>query len=146
MEEKSEASKSKEQLGQLFDRIEAMLPKEAGFSKAEFEGPDIVLYMKNARAVYQDDSIVRAIASSIKKKLIIRSDESALMEVEKARELIKSIIPPEAVIANIKFMPKFSEPVFASLPLTAGSGLSPQSIMTLDPFVSRSRLLLPTSL
>ncbi len=109
LEEKSEASKSKEQLEQLFDKINAMLPKEAGFVKAEFEGPDIVLYMKNAKAVYQDDSIVRVIASSIKKKLILRSDESSLMDVEKALVLIKSIIPPEAIVANIRFMPKFSE-------------------------------------
>ena len=86
-----------------------MLPSEAGFVKAEFEGPDIVIYLKNAKAVYQDDAIVRGIASSIKKKLIIRSDDSNLMEPEKAKETITSLVPVEAVIASIKFMPKFSE-------------------------------------
>ncbi len=109
MDEKEAKEKSKEQLDQLFDKIKSMLPSEAEFVKAEFEGPDIVIYLKNAKAVYQDDAIVRSIASAIKKKLIIRSDESHLMEPEKAKEMITSLVPVEAIIANIKFMPKFSE-------------------------------------
>jgi len=109
LDEKEAKERSKEQNDQLFSKIEEMLPKEAEFVKAEFEGPDIVIYLKNAKAVYQDDAIVRGIASSIKKKLIIRSDESHLMEAEKAKELIKSLIPEEAVVASIKFMPRFSE-------------------------------------
>ena len=86
MDEKEAKEKSKEQLDQLFDKIKSMLPAEAEFVKAEFEGPDIVIYLKNAKAVYQDDAIVRGIASSVKKKLIIRSDESHLMEPEKAKD------------------------------------------------------------
>jgi hypothetical protein len=109
LDEKEAKEKSKEQLDQLFDKIKSMLPSEAEFVKAEFEGPDIVIYLKNAKAVYQDDAIVRSIASAIKKKLIIRSDESHLMEPEKAKEMITSLVPVEAIIANIKFMPKFSE-------------------------------------
>ena len=109
MDEKEAKERSKEQLDQLFDKIKEMLPSEAEFVKAEFEGPDIVIYLKNAKAVYQDDAIVRGIASSIKKKLVIRSDESHLMDPEKAKETIKSLIPPEAVVSNIRFMPRFSE-------------------------------------
>lgn len=109
LDEKEAKEKAKEQLEQLFGRIEEMLPKEAEFVKAEFEGPDIVIYLKNARAVYQDDTIVRNIASSIKKKLIIRSDESQLMKPEEAKELILKLVPEEAKIANVRFMGKFSE-------------------------------------
>ena len=94
---------------ELFEKIKEMLPGEAGYIKAEFEGPDIVVYLSNAKAMYTDDTVIRNIASSIKKKLIIRSSQDALMEPEKARAAIERIIPKEAMIHNIKFVPEFSE-------------------------------------
>lgn len=96
-------------MDEFFGKIEDMLPKEAGFVKAEFEGPDIIIYVKNIRVVYSDDTVIRGIASSIKKKLIIRSDESSLMPPEKCKPIIEGIIPAEAVIAGMRFMPRFSE-------------------------------------
>ncbi len=94
---------------ELFKKIESMLPGEVAFQKAEFEGPDIVIYVKNPKAVYQDDYIIRNIAASIKKKLIVRGDSSVLMEPEKALEIIKQIVPQEAGISNIRFLPEFCE-------------------------------------
>ena len=86
-----------------------MLPHEAGYIKAEFEGPDIVVYLSNAKEMYKDDSVIRNIASSIKKKLIIRSSPESLMDPEKAKAAIERIIPKEATIHNIKFVPEFCE-------------------------------------
>ncbi len=94
---------------ELFERIKEMLPNEAGYIKAEFEGPDIVVYLSNAKEMYKDDSVIRNIASSIKKKLIIRSSQDSLMDPEKAKAAIERIIPKEATIHNIKFVPEFSE-------------------------------------
>ncbi len=93
----------------LFDRIKSMLPSEAGFIKAEFEGPDIIIYLKNAKALYENEGIVRSIATSIKKKLVIRSEVSVLMPKAKAEEMIRSIVPPDAVINSVKFVEEFSE-------------------------------------
>ena len=93
----------------IFKKIGEMLPGEVGFVKAEFEGPDIVVYAKNAKRAYEDDSVIRNIAVSIKKKLIIRSDSSMLMQPEKALEIIKQLVPQEAGITNIKFVPEFCE-------------------------------------
>ncbi|MCL4389585.1 beta-CASP ribonuclease aCPSF1 [Candidatus Marsarchaeota archaeon] len=109
MENGSDTAKSKEHFDELFGKIAGMLPEEAGFVKAEFEGPDIVIYVKNVNAVYHDEMVVRSIASSIKKKLIIRGDESALAKPEEAKQIIERLVPKEAAIASIKFMPKFSE-------------------------------------
>ena len=107
----SEESKVKHRSDELFDKIEAMLPEEAGFVKAEFEGPDIVVYLKNTKLLYENESIIRSIASTIKKKLVIRSDSSLLMEPEKAKEIIEGLVPKEAVIGGhgIKFVPEFGE-------------------------------------
>ncbi len=109
MEEKKNGNGDKSHSAELFKRIESMLPGEVGFIKAEFEGPDIVVYVKNPKFVYQDDSVVRNIAASIKKKLIIRSDSGSLMNPEKALEIIKQLVPSEAGINNVKFVPEFSE-------------------------------------
>ncbi|MGC9190944.1 MAG: beta-CASP ribonuclease aCPSF1, partial [Candidatus Micrarchaeia archaeon] len=99
----------KAKLEELSEKIRSMLPDSVNFVKVEFEGPDIVVYMKNPKPLYENDSIIRNAASAIKKKLIIRSDSSSLMEPEKALEVINSLIPKEAVVASIKFVPEFSE-------------------------------------
>jgi len=101
--------KDKEQAEELFDKIKSMIPSEANFVKAEFEGPDIVVYLKNPKVLYIDDNVVRGIASSIKKKLVIRSEINSLMQKPKAEEIIKNLVPKEAIIANIKFIEEFSE-------------------------------------
>ena len=94
---------------ELFEKIKGMLPPQAGYIKAEFEGPDIVVYLSNAKEMYTDDSVIRNIASFIKKKLIIRSSSDALMDTEKAKAAIERIIPKEATIHSIRFVPEFSE-------------------------------------
>ncbi|MGD0729557.1 MAG: beta-CASP ribonuclease aCPSF1 [Candidatus Micrarchaeaceae archaeon] len=112
MEEKAvenKEQKDKEQAEELFDKIKSMIPSEANFVKAEFEGPDIVVYLKNPKVLYIDDNVVRGIASSIKKKLVIRSEINSLMQKPKAEEIIKNLVPKEAIIANIKFIEEFSE-------------------------------------
>ncbi|MFI5412293.1 MAG: beta-CASP ribonuclease aCPSF1 [Candidatus Micrarchaeales archaeon] len=109
MEEKKEIDNGKQHSEELFKRIEGMLPPDVGYVKSEYEGPDIVVYVKNPKKIYEDDSVIRNIAASIKKKLIVRSDSGSLMQPEKALEIIKQLIPTEAVINYVKFVPEFSE-------------------------------------
>jgi hypothetical protein len=101
----------KKRSDELFDKIKAMLPEEVGYVKAEFEGPDIVVYLKNTRPLYENEMIIRSVASAIKKKLVIRSDSSLLMNPEKAKEIIEQTVPKEAVIKEngIRFVPEFCE-------------------------------------
>ncbi len=94
---------------EIFDKIKSMVPAAAGYVKSEFEGPDIVIYLKSPKALYEDDSIIRGIASSIKKKLIIRCEQGSLMPKAKAEEIIRSLVPNDAVIASVKFVEDFSE-------------------------------------
>jgi KH/beta-lactamase-domain protein len=105
----SKEQKDKANAEELFDKIKSLIPTSAGFIKAEFEGPDIVVYLKNAKVLYEDDGVVRSIASSIKKKLIIRSELNSLMAKPKAEEIIQQLVPKDAVINNIHFVDEFSE-------------------------------------
>ncbi len=108
-EKKTEKDTSKERSDELFKKIQSLLPSEAGFVKAEYEGPDIIVIVKNIKVVYADENLVKDIASAIKKKLIIRSDNSSLMDPDKAMEVVKQIIPKEANVTSIKFVPDFAE-------------------------------------
>jgi uncharacterized protein len=101
--------KDKEYAEDLFDKIKSMMPSGAGYVKSEFEGPDIVIYLKNPKVLYEDENVIRSIATSIKKKLIIRSEINSLLGKPKTEEIIRSLVPSDAVINNIKFIDEFSE-------------------------------------
>jgi KH/beta-lactamase-domain protein len=108
VKEKEEESNPRQ--AEIFEKIKEMLPSEAGFVKAEFEGPDIVIVLKNVREIFANEALVKNIAASVKKKLIIRSDPSSLMPPEKALEIIKGIVPKEATVKEpIKFVPEFGD-------------------------------------
>ncbi|MGC8571832.1 MAG: beta-CASP ribonuclease aCPSF1 [Candidatus Micrarchaeia archaeon] len=109
MAENNKKDRSKQEQEELFDKILSMLPSNVEVTKSEFEGPDIVMYVKDVKPVYEDNSIIRNVAVSIKKKIIIRSDPNSLMDPEKARAIIEKIVPADAGISNIRFVPEFSE-------------------------------------
>lgn len=95
----------------ILNAIEELIPKEAGFVRAEYEGPDIAIYVSDIAMIYSDENIVKSISATVKKKLIIRSESSKLTEPEKALEKIKSIIPQEAGVAEdgVRFVHEFGE-------------------------------------
>ncbi len=99
----------------VFKSIEEMLPPEAGFVKADYEGPDIAVYLKNPGAAYENENIIRNIASAIKRKIILRGDSQALMDPKEATEEIRRLVPEEAKISNIRFVQEFGEVYIESL-------------------------------
>jgi hypothetical protein len=115
LEEQASKNEKKGQAEEIFGKIKEMLPQDAGFTKAEFEGPDIVVYLKNLKAIYSDDTIVKNIAAAIKKKLIMRSTPQSLMDPAKALEVIKPMIPETAGIGSIKFVQEFGEVYITAL-------------------------------
>ncbi|MFH1448261.1 MAG: beta-CASP ribonuclease aCPSF1 [Candidatus Micrarchaeota archaeon] len=96
-------------------KIGIMLPAECGFSKVEFEGPDVVIYMTNTEEFYKDDNLIRKIAGVLRKRIIVRSTQDSLMPITEALEAINRIIPQEAGVDKISFNPAFSEVVIESL-------------------------------
>ena len=55
------------------------LPKNAQVSKVEFEGPEVVLYTKNPEIITDNGDLIRSLAKELRKRIIIRSDKSALL-------------------------------------------------------------------
>ncbi|MGC9147992.1 MAG: beta-CASP ribonuclease aCPSF1 [Sulfolobales archaeon] len=76
--------------------IMSNVPAEAGLRKIEFEGPYIVLYVKNPEFIATNTGFVRNIAKTIKKRVIIKIDESTRKDPKEARKIILKILDPEA--------------------------------------------------
>ncbi|AJC71010.1 hypothetical protein X802_01510 [Thermococcus guaymasensis DSM 11113] len=89
--------------------INQMVPKEANVTEVEFEGPELVIYVKNPEAIMRDGDLIRNLAKVLKKRISVRPDPDILLPPEKAEEMIKQIVPPEAEITNISFDPSVGE-------------------------------------
>ncbi|MEM0074695.1 MAG: beta-CASP ribonuclease aCPSF1, partial [Candidatus Micrarchaeaceae archaeon] len=109
MEENNEKRESG--ANDILERLKELLPKEAEAVKIVFEGPDIAVYAKNISAIYGNEPLIRSISAAIKKKIIIRSDQSVLLDPEEAEKKIREIVPAEAGIpeSGIRFIGEFSE-------------------------------------
>lgn len=86
-----------------------IMPKECEVTKVEPEGLVTAIYVKNINAFYANNMLIKQLASTLKKKVIVRVDASALMDIENAKHSIETIVPKEAEIKSITFNPEFSE-------------------------------------
>ena len=89
--------------------IQDIVPERAGLTKIELLGPNIAIYVKHPEVIYEESDVVKNLASTLKRKVLIRTDPDYLMKPEEARKIIKEIVGEEAGIKNIYFDPLFSD-------------------------------------
>lgn len=88
----------------ILDEILKNIPDaDRNISESCFEGANIILYTKNKEFFLNQNNIIRNIVNTIKKRIELRPDPSVCLEMEKAEELIRKIIPEDAKIGDIKF-------------------------------------------
>jgi uncharacterized protein len=85
------------------------LPEESGLTKIEYEGPRIALYSKNPTYLIQNTQLVSNIVNTIKKRIVIRIDESIRKPEEEANQILHECIPKEIRIIEIFFDPALGE-------------------------------------
>lgn len=85
------------------------MPAECELTKAEPEGLATVVYIKNIKAFYANDRLIKDLASALKKKVVVRVDPSALMNIDEAKQIIQSLLPAEAELKSIIFIPEMCE-------------------------------------
>jgi len=90
-------------------KVMEIMPSSCQVTKVEPEGLATVVVIRDIKSFYQNDQLIRELASALKKKVLIRVDQSKLTEPEKAKEIIESLVPKEAEIRSIRFSPDFSE-------------------------------------
>ncbi|MFH8120039.1 MAG: beta-CASP ribonuclease aCPSF1 [Candidatus Aenigmatarchaeota archaeon] len=93
----------------LVEKIKSLLPPECVLEKVEFEGPDLVIYVKNAKKIYENEIQIKNLATELKKKVIVRATSEELLNPEDAKKIIEETIPKEAGLTSIKFIPSFHE-------------------------------------
>lgn len=79
----------------IIEEIYKNIPPEAGITKIEFEGPEIAIYLKDVKSVLEKEEPIKSIAKIIKKRVVVRVDESSRIDVDKALEKILDAVPPD---------------------------------------------------
>jgi KH/beta-lactamase-domain protein len=96
-----------EKTSDLFEKIKSSLPTTAKISDIRYEGCEIVLYTKNKEYFVSDPREIKNLVSTLKKRIILRPDPSICIDMEKASEEIKKIVPKEAGLQELDFEPEF---------------------------------------
>jgi len=89
--------------------ISQMVPPEARITDVEFEGPELVIYVRNPEVIMRDGELIKNLAKVLKKRISIRPDPDVLIPPEQAEEMIKEIVPADAEITNISFDPSIGQ-------------------------------------
>jgi KH/beta-lactamase-domain protein len=79
------------------------LPHEANLTKIEYEGPCIALYSKNPSYLLQNNQLVLNMVNTIKKRIVIRIDESLRLSQDESTNVIGDSVPKESGIAGTFF-------------------------------------------
>ncbi|XRO76783.1 beta-CASP ribonuclease aCPSF1 [Methanocaldococcus sp. 10A] len=87
-------------------------PKEAKIVDVQFEGPEVVVYVKNPEVFTNE--IIKNLAKDLRKRISIRPDPSVLVEPEIAKKKILEIVPEEAEITNFVFDANTGEVIIES--------------------------------
>ena len=87
-----------------------LLPSEK-ISDAGYEGANIVLYTTDKDFFLDNKGKIKEIVYEFKKRVELRCDPSIILEQEKAKKIIKSLMPEEAGCGNIIFDSERSEVV-----------------------------------
>jgi len=76
------------------------LPKESGLTKIEYEGPSIALYCKNPRFLIENSQILSNMVSTIRKRVVIRTDESIRKSRNDSTKIIQNRLLPFKIKSN----------------------------------------------
>ncbi len=93
----------------IVKRISEIMPPDCEVTKVEPEGLSTVIYIKNIQAFYSNDRLIKELASALKKKVTIRVDPAGLSNMDEAKAMIESLVPKEADIKSITFVPEMCE-------------------------------------
>ncbi|HXX05945.1 MAG TPA: beta-CASP ribonuclease aCPSF1, partial [Candidatus Bathyarchaeia archaeon] len=72
------------------------IPKEAEVTKIEYEGPRIAIYTKNPRFLMDHNDVISNMVNIIKKRIVVRTEESIRKSEEEARQILTQMIPKDA--------------------------------------------------
>jgi len=72
------------------------IPKEADVTKIDYEGPRIAIYTKKPRYLMEHNEIISNMVNVIKKRIVVRTEESIRKSEEDARQILTQSMPKDA--------------------------------------------------
>ena len=79
------------------------MPKEASITKIEYEGPRIALYTNSPRYLIENNDTISKLVNIIKKRIVVRTDESIRKPEAEARKILADCVPKEANLQGTVF-------------------------------------------
>ncbi len=79
------------------------IPADSGLTKIVYEGPRIALYAKNVEFIMNDTQIISNMVSILKKRIVIRTDESIRLPEKESSKILQQMIPESNGIGEILF-------------------------------------------
>ena len=79
------------------------IPKEASVTKIEYEGPRIALYTNSPRYLMENNETISNLVNVIKKRIVVRTDESIRKPEDEARKILAECVPKDANLQGTIF-------------------------------------------
>ena len=92
-----------EVLNEANSKIRRIIPEHISVTDIDMEGPNIIIYTKDFDELLNTPDILKLMAQSLKRRVVIRQDPSLLMEEEKAEQFIREHAPKDSVITYVWF-------------------------------------------
>ena len=79
------------------------IPKEANVTRIDYEGPRIALYTKTPKFLMENNTLIASLVNEIKKRIVVRTDESIRKNVDDAKKILDENVPKEASLQGVFF-------------------------------------------
>jgi len=95
-------------MADILAEIMRKLSDEAEISLCNFEGANIIVYTKSKEFFMDNKGKIRELVNEFKKRIELRPDPSMMLDMEKAKKIIKDTIPEDAKLGDVLFDPQRS--------------------------------------
>jgi KH/beta-lactamase-domain protein len=96
-------------LREIKGKVRGVIPPSIDVTDVEFEGALLVIYTKHPDKFAKNEDLVKQLAKMLQKRIVVRPDPSVITDTETAEKKIKAIIPKDAELTNIYFLPEVGE-------------------------------------
>jgi KH/beta-lactamase-domain protein len=79
------------------------IPKEADVTKIDYEGPRIAIYTRKPRYLMEHNEVISNMVNVIKKRIVVRTEESIRKSEEEARQILIQSMPKDADLRGTFF-------------------------------------------
>ncbi|MGQ4556996.1 beta-CASP ribonuclease aCPSF1 [Halobellus sp. GM3] len=91
------------QLEELKAAVTRELPADISVSDVTYEGPELVIYTRDPKRFAKDGGLIRDLAGTLRKRITVRPDPTALSPPDRARDRILDVIPDDADVTDLEF-------------------------------------------